>query len=255
MANTTLRDNIAVGEPDVLVTAPAADPNSVTPGANTSVSTNLGAFGTSGDGRGFRFAYDGGTALVPGVLYQMNPQTTSFENQTSTGNATGDITVTLGSSLTATAGQFAGGFLVVRSGAGAGNTYSIQNNLASSASALTITLADPFRVATTSASVIDIYPNPYNGIVKMPTTATAAPVGAAIVATSGSQYAWVQTEGVIALQNDGVSTINPGELVAASVTTDGNVTAFLAGTTPAIVGTAVTTISGTNWGLVKLNLN
>lgn len=256
MARTTIRDNVAIGQPDIPYVAPSADPNTSTPNANTSVPTPLGAFCTAGDGRGYRFAYDGGTALVAGTLYQMNPQTTSFENQTSTGNNVGDTTVTLGSSLTATANQFAGGFLVVRKGAGQGQFYAIQSNLASSSAALTLVLDDPFVVATNSSSVIDIYPNPYNGVVPFPTTATSAPAGVAVTATAGTQYAWIQTLGVVAVQNDNAATISPGQGVAASVTTAGQVTKFTtSGSTPTYIGIAVTTISGTNWGLIQLQLD
>lgn len=248
MAQTTIRDNVAIGEPDLLI---AASPN----GSQNYSVMSLGAFATSGDGRGFRFAYDGGTALVPGALYQAPIQVTGDENLTSTGNIIGDTLVVLGASLTIASDALAGGSLVVRKGTGQGNTYQILSNLACTSAACNITLADAIRVATDSSSVIDVYPaNPYKGVVINPTTATSAPVGAAIIATAGTQYAWLQVEGVIGLQNDGASTINPGQAVAASVTTAGTVTKFLAGTTPYIVGVAMTTISGTNWGLVKLSL-
>ncbi len=254
MANTTIRDNVAVGEPDILLVAPSSDPNGATPNANTSVSMNVGAFATSGDGRGFRFAYDGGTALVPGKLYQAAAEDdTNLHDLTCATVAVNDTTVSVTSTNSTIAADFLAGGLLTFTGALGGQTYAISGNTAAASSAFTITLADPIRVALTTPSA-DVCLNPYQNIIVNPISATSAPVGAAIVATAGTQYAWVQTQGVIALPNDGASTISPGTMVAASVTTAGAITHFLNGTTPCIVGVAMETIEGTQWGLVKLNL-
>ncbi len=252
MANTTIRDNVAVGEPDILV---AVSPNSNGSNTNTYSVSNLGAYCTTGDGRGFRFAYDAGTALVPGYLYQMVAEdTTNIEGLTCATVAVGDTSVSITSTAsTLAANALAGGFLTF-TGALGGQTYAIKGNTAAAASAFTITLEDPIRVALTTPTA-DCTFSPYNGIVKQPVTATSAPAGAAIIATAGTQYAWIQTHGPIALKNDGVATIAPGSNVYASITTAGCITKVLAGTTICLVGVAMETITGTKWGLVQLMLD
>lgn len=237
--NTTIRDNVAIGEPDILI-------------ASSVASNNLGAKCTSGDGRSFRFSYDGGTALVPGMLYQAVAQDdTNLHDLTCASVSVGDTVVSVTSTAsTIAANALAGGFLTFTNG---GQTYAIAGNTSASSSAFSITLSDPIRVAI-SSPLADVALNSCNNIVINPTTATSAPVGAAIISTSGSQYAWLQTEGIIALKNDGVSTINAGSMVAASITTAGNITKFLAGTTPCIVGVAMETIESTEYGLVKISL-
>ncbi len=248
MASTSLRDNVATGYPDLTTTS------NVAAGLPT-YQSSVGAVGTSGDNRKFVWSYDGGTALVAGHLYQAPAQNdTSLHDLTCASVAVGDRTVSVTSTAsTVTLDELNGGYLTF-TGAGGGQTYAIAGNSAATGAAFTITLADPIRVALTTP-LADTMVSPYYGVVANPTTATAAPVGAAVVATAGTQYAWLQTTGVIALQNDGASTIAPGDLVAASVTTAGEVTAFLAGTTPAIVGIAMETIEGTQFGFVKLTLN
>ena len=254
MAATTIRDNTAIGEPDILSVAPAADPNSATPNANTSVAVNLGAYATTGDGRVFRFAYDGGTALVPGTLYQtVATDDVNAHDLTCASVAVGDTNVSVTSTAsTLAANALAGGFLTF-TGAGGGQTYAISGNTAAAASAFTITLFDPIRTALTTPAADCVF-NPYNGVVKQPTTATSAVAGAAIIATAGTQYAWLQTRGPIALQNDNASTIAVGAPVSASTTTAGAVTAYLDGTSPALIGYALEAIEGTQWGLVQLTI-
>ncbi len=254
MSATTSRDNNAVVNPDLLQVAPSADPNTSTPNANTSVSVTVGSYATPGDGRVFRFAYDGGTALVPGELLQAPAQDdTNLHDLTCGTVAVGDTVVSITSTASTLASNaLAGGFLTF-TGALGGQTYAVATNTAAATSAFTITLADPIRVALTTPSA-DVTLNPYNGVIKAPTTLTSAVVGGAIVATAGTQYAWIQTRGPIALQNDNQSTIAVGAPVANSVTTAGAVTAYLAGTTPAIVGYALETIEGTQFGLVQLTL-
>ncbi len=251
MASTNIRDNVAVGEPDILT--------AITPTTNGTAQqqysvSNVGAYATTGDGRGFRFAYDGGTALSAGYLYQAAAEdATNLHGLTCATVAVGDTSVSVTSTASTIAANALAGGLLTFTGASGGQTYSISGNTAAASSAFTITLSDPIRTALTTPSADCAY-NPYWNIVKNPTTATSAPIGAAIIATSGTQYAWVQTQGVIALPNDNQSTISPGTIVAASVNTAGAITHFLNGTTPCIVGIAMETISGTKWGLVKLQL-
>lgn len=72
---------------------------------------NLGERAVTPDGRSFRYVKAGGTALVPGKLYQAPAEVTNHQNLAPTDavaiGAT-SLTVTLGATA-ATANQYAGG--------------------------------------------------------------------------------------------------------------------------------------------------
>ncbi len=252
MSSTTIRDNVAIGEPNL---TGAVSPNSNGSSMNTYSVSNVGAFATSGDGRSFRFAYDGGTALVAGALLQGTAtDDTNLHDLTCASVAVNDTTVSITSTAsTIAANALAGGYLTF-TGSGGGQTYAIAGNTAAASSAFTITLADPIRVALTTPAADTIYSQFY-GVVAMPTTATSTPIGAALVATAGTQFAWIQTEGPIALQNDNTSTIAVGAPVTFSASTAGYITAASNHTTQAIVGFALEAIEGTQFGLVQLMLD
>lgn len=251
MAKTSIRGNVATGYPDLLTA------NSVSAGLPTTAKA-VGAKAFTGDGREYIWAYDGGTALVAGKVYQSPAEDdTNLHDLTLASVAVGDTSVSVTSTAsTIAANALAGGFLVLTASGGKGDYYSISGNTAAAASAFTIQLSDPIRVAATTPTA-DVSLNPYNGVILMPATATGAAVGVAAVATSGTQYAWLQTKGVCAVKNDGTATINPGDYVGPSIGTTGTVRALtFAGTTAMLtsIGVALETIEGTEWGFVQLNI-
>ncbi len=222
--------------------------------ASSTQSVDLGAYANTGDGREFRYAYDGGTALVAGKLYQGPAQdTTNYQNLAVAAAAAGATQVILTGSLTIAANALTGGLLIVSVAPGQGQTYEIASNTAvSAATGCVLTLADPIRVALTTSSRVDVQPNPFNGVVVQPTTQTSLPVGVAVKATSGTQYAWLQTHGEVGVLASGA--ITAGQPVAVSTTVAGAVQAATSGT-QTIIGYAVTGIADTEYGLVYLNIN
>lgn len=165
--------------------------------------TDLGAFATTGDGRGFRYFYNGGVAAVPGKVYQGPAEDAT--NQSPAGglavaaSAVGSKTVTLTGSLTLAANLLAGGLMSVNAGTGGtlGYQYKVASNTAvSGATGCVVTLEDAIigTAFTTSTKVI-FHLNPYNSCVVAATTLTAAPVGVAIAATPINNYGWLQTHG------------------------------------------------------------
>ena len=222
--------------------------------ASSSQSTDLGAYATTADGREFRYAYDGGTALVAGKLYQAPAEDTSnYENLAVSAASVGATTVTITSSATIVANALSGGFMVVTQTPGLGQTYKIASNTAvSSATGCVLTLEDPIRVALTTSSKIDVFPSAFNGILVQPTSQTSSPVGVAVKSTSGTQYAWIQSHGPVGVLASGA--ITAGQPVAVSTTVAGAVQAATSGT-QTIVGYALTGIADTDYGLVWLNIN
>lgn len=223
--------------------------NSATSGVGNGV-TQLGALATTGDGRYFRFALAGGTALVPGKLQQAQIEVTGNQNVALAASAIGATTITTTGTVTLTANQAVGGYAVITTGTGLGYVYQIGSHATVSAAVVTLNLVDPIIVALDTTSKLDIVTNPYSAIVVNPATATSTPVGVAVAATPASYYGWVQTKGVANVLADGAVVV--GTSVCASNGTAGAVEATAG--VQALVGTAVTGIATTEYGAILLNL-
>lgn len=218
---------------------------------NASLS-QLGSLFVSPDGRAFRVASAGATALVPGKLQQSAAELTNHQNLTPAAAAIGatSVTVTLGATA-ATANQYAGGLLIVAITPGQGYAYLISSHpAADSAATLVLTLADPIVVALTTSSRLDLVPNRFAALVVNPTTATSSPAGAAVSAVTAAQVGFVQVGGVCALLADGTVTV--GTDVVASNATAGAVEALTG--VQAVVGNAVTGGATTDYSAISLLL-
>lgn len=215
--------------------------------------TTLGARATTGDGRVFRYALAGGTSLVPGKLQQASAEdTTNYQNLAAAATAIGDLSVTFTTSTTVTANILAGGYLNTTTSTGAGYTYQIAGNTAAAGAAgLVVTLNDPILVATTTGTRFDLTPNPFSSVVVNPTTASSAPVGAAVYAVTNAQYGWLQTQGTVGLLVDD-QTVVVGTFVCASNQAAGAIEPFTGVQAP--VGIALTGAATTQYGQISLNL-
>lgn len=221
---------------------------------SSTAGTILGARATTGDGRVFRYALAGVTALVPGKLQQASAEdTTNYQNLAAAATAIGDKSIVMTTSTTVTANIFAGGYINTTTSTGAGYMYQIGGNTATSGAAgLTITLNDPILVATTTGTRFDIIPNPYASIVVNPTVATSAPIGVAMFAVTAAQYGWVLTQGVAPVLVDD-QTVVVGTALSASNQAAGAVEPFTG--VQAMVGIALTGAATTQYGMVNFNLS
>ncbi len=161
----------------------------------------IGSYAETADGRGWRYALVGsGAATVAGKVYQGKPLDAT-NDQPSGGLgvaavAIGGTTITTSTSTTWTVNEHAGGYLAVVVTPGAGYTYKIKSNTATSAATGgVIVLEDPIQVALTTDSKVIVVQNTYAGIVIEPGTPTAAIAGVPNSIISASQYGWVQTWG------------------------------------------------------------
>jgi len=222
-------------------------------GASTQAMT-LGSKFVDQAGNTYRYCLVGGTALVPGKLYQAPAEITNHQNLTPAAAAIGatSVTVTLGNTAT-TANQYAEGYLVVTVTPGQGYKYRISSHPAASGSATcVITLEDPILVALTTSSRVDLVLNPYSGVIVNPTTASSCPVGAAIYPTAASTYGFIQTGGIAPLLVDD-QTVVVGTNVAASNQAAGAIEPATG--VQALVGIAVTGGATTEYVAVKLTFD
>jgi hypothetical protein len=226
--------------------------------AHTSPKYQVGFGITRGDGNKFRYSHFGALTAA-GALTAVDrsesdqyavikagalaASLTKVGGETMNVNAIGSRYAAL--VITATAHQFAGGYLVVHSGTGFGFTYHIKDNDATSAqitSNTVVQLYDPIVVALDSNSEITITGHNYANLEPI-TTTDPCPAGVAVTNVSASGYGWVQTRGPVGvLQDATIGTIAKG-LVSVSSNTTG------------AVGIAGASLTGPNYPIVGYLLN
>ena len=157
------------------------------------------------DGRAYRYAKAGATALAAGELQSSaafgGSVATVQADLTPAAAAIGDTIVSFTTVTDAvTLNQFRGGYLAVSAGGaaiGQGELYKIAGNAAGAAGAIKFTLERPLTTAWTTSSRISIMAEPYTLVVQSPaTTAIGMPVGVPTVAVPINNYCWLQTWGM-----------------------------------------------------------
>jgi hypothetical protein len=217
----------------------------------------LGSIGYTPDGRKFRYARNNATnAMVAGTLQQARVEDTGDQSLTVAATAIGATTITTVGTVTVTANQYANGYVVTTGEGGTGNgyVYRIKSHPAATSAVVTLTLYDPIVVALSTATQIDIVPNPYDGVLINPTTATSAPVGVAMNVCPADYYTWIQTGGAGLLYADASGACTVGASLTASNQTAGCVEDGDTDT-QAIVGVALTGIAQAEFGLANLTID
>lgn len=144
-------------------------------------------FDTS-DGRELVLVRNGTTAIAAGKLMQGPAEATGHEKlamtvpaaQPATAGTTA-ILVTNGATVL-NVNRYQGGYAIVASGTGAGQTFKIASHQPAAASAtFIVNLEDPIQTTLDATSTITLQANPYDGIIVTPGgTATGALVGVSL---------------------------------------------------------------------------
>lgn len=239
---------------------------------DTSLSTLVGVKFESLDGqREFTLVQNGAAALVSGVLVQ-SPASIGANHTglTLSTQVIGDVVVTATLGGTAvTANQYAGGFLVISAGTGAGQTLEISSHPAQSTTTGTVvlTLKDPLSVATlTSDSKGSLTLPQYGsangtsvstfGVIVSPTTATGRTIGATLYPIPASTttiptYGYIQSRGAVGVLNDSATAIGLDVMPSSSVA--GAVVTYVVATRNR-VGTSTVAGENTKTQLITLQL-
>lgn len=197
---------------------------------DSSLATLVGTRWDLSDGREVILVQaDSGTTIAAGKLYQdaaivanhQNLAVTAFTAYSANGNVPAQVTVTLGATA-ATANQYAGGFVVVNSSTGLGQTLRIASHpAASSSGSLVITLEDGPNTALTTSSKVCLIPPHGKGVIIFPTTPTGAPAGVGLYPIAASAYGYLTSKGLTSCLADGAitvgSAISPSNAVAGAV--------------------------------------
>lgn len=119
---------------------------------------------------------------------------------------------------TATADQFAGGYISIEDDAGEGHLYRIKGNTATGDPAsgdARIELYDAIVVTLTTDSTANIQGSLYANLEAATTTDIAA-AGVAVRAQSADQFGWIQVAGVASVLTSGTQVIGSGTTLAAA---------------------------------------
>jgi len=160
---------------------------------------DLGTLRILRDGRRFRYAKAGASALAPGKLsVAAAVGATVMDEACVSDHAIGDLTFT----ETVTAGTayienyFAGGYLQLNVGTGLGQQYKITSSTALTAAgtSITLTLDEPIRVAlVTTTTHFTLVQSPWMATIESATL--ACPVGITPIVVTAAYYYWAQTGG------------------------------------------------------------
>src|SRR3990172_4538648 len=146
----------------------------------------------SPDGRAWRYVKAGTSNLVLGNVIQSPAEATGNQSRIVAAAAVGDTVITTTDTVTVTANEYAGGWIIVTGEAstGTGGQYRIKSHPAATAAVCAFTLEDPVQVALTATTqVVIVITNPtsedfswrYNGelftIKSNETRGYAKPVG------------------------------------------------------------------------------
>lgn len=150
-------------------------------------------FDTS-DGRELVLVQNGAVAITAGKLLQAPVEVTAFEKlaitvPTATPATAGTTAILVTNGATKiNVNQFAGGYLVVASGTGIGQTLKIASHQAAIATTgkFIVTTEDPIQVTLDATSTVSLIYNPYIGVVISNHSTLGTPVGVSLYALAAS---------------------------------------------------------------------
>jgi len=157
----------------------------------------IGALRILRDGRKFRYARAGSSALGQGKMGVAAAINSNAVNQTCPATSVGakQLTLTLGGASTYAEDYFAGGYLHINDATGEGHAYPIESSTAvSNGTSITVTLSEGIKVALTTSSEYTLVHSPWMGVVES-TTEENLPIGIPPVAVPANYYYWAQTGG------------------------------------------------------------
>lgn len=219
------------------------------------------------DGRIYRFARNGTSALAPGRLVQSEVPDGDHDTlavPSSSNNVVGSRTMTVtNGSDTIEANLYRDGYAVIEAAAGAGDGYLYKIDAHGELTAsvdVDVPLQGGYglRTALNTSDTVTLVKSPYADVIIHPSSPTAMCVGVPAATIAASGFGWVQTHGPCAVLIDG--TVIIGLSVMASNGTDGSVEAW--GLTEAgpnteispAIGTVMEVAPTTGLGLIYLTI-
>lgn len=195
----------------------------------------VGQLAGTSDGRTFRYALNGATALAVAELCVNSDVDTNVVNKTvAATTAIGATSVLVNVSGTVVANAYAGGYFTTTDATGEGIAYLISGNGGRSGSGtITIYLQEPLTIGlTVSVSEYTLTVSPFSGVVVSITDQADMPVGVPNIVVTGAYYAWLQTGGICSVLWD--EAVTKGQALTTGTGTAGAVEALDAAGEPQI---------------------
>ena len=181
---------------------------------------SLGALGTTGDNRLFRYAQVGAAQVAAGLCvnspagYISTTTTVPVTSAVTASPNSMSVSVTLGATAI-TQNQFAEGFLSVVSGSGAGAAYKVKGNTVGLPNgSATFYLNEPIAIALDTTSKVSLQVNPWSacviGIGTGSTNDNPKVAGVTVVTVPANNYCWIQTNGYGVVTSDQQATVYAG---------------------------------------------
>ncbi len=214
----------------------------------------LGTIGVTADGRQYRYARAGASALDPGKLtVNADPDTDVVNKTVARTYVVGATEVIIDAAGAVTADFAADGSLTINDATGEGISYAVVGNSSTSGAAeCTVYLKEPLSAALTiDVSEASLYANPFSGTVISATDQADMAVGVPNVSVAASYYYWSQTVGEAAVWAD--EAVTRGLAVTIGTGVAGQVEALDAAGEPQI-GVASQTLVDTEYRNVYLTL-
>ena len=159
----------------------------------------VGTLRITENGRKFRYARAGAAALAAGklgVAAAINAAHADEAILAAVPIGTTQLVLTVTAGAVILENELRGGQLQINDAVGEGHAYEISSNsaLAIAGTEITLTLADPIRVALTVASEFTLVHSPWNDVIEDTTLAKAC--GVPLVPVPIANYYWAQTGGL-----------------------------------------------------------
>lgn len=169
----------------------------------------VGSFAVAEDGRGFRFAEVGATALVINDMIQ--GEAPSADTQTEViGTLAAGVTILTGVGATTNpvvVNALKYGYIHTDNATTLPLSRIKSNSAIAAGSTGTVTLFDPTRQAIAAANTVSYYKNLWRDVIQgVVTTPTALPAGVARLAAAAAGFCWLQTKGPASVSYDTATT-------------------------------------------------
>ena len=168
------------------------------------------------DGRVYRYAKNGATALAAGKFVKAGALVAQINKAVEAAVVVGNNTVTLTTSSAITTAD--DGYLQINSGTGlTGQQYKIKTGAANATTATStdFTLYDPVAVALTTSGYGSVYYNPYEQC-EVCTAQADLVLGVPTIPVTAEYYFWLQTWGPACVLSEGTGTAGYQVAVSAS---------------------------------------
>lgn len=180
----------------------------------------VGTLRITQDGRKFRYARAGASALAAGKMNQMATQAAAVVNEAGVAAAvavgTRTLTLTI-TSATIAEDYFKGGQLQINDATGEGYYYDIESSTAVTAGTeISITLSDGIAVALDTTTEFTLAHNPYMAVVEAAVEENMA-TGVPLVAVPANYYFWSQTGGMACCLTTATPAVGTGLILSATV--------------------------------------